>query len=410
MNKIFLKSGAIVLIGTLLYKLAFLAKDIILTSKLGISTELSLFISAFLIPSFLCNTLAQSLQVTSSNYIVHHHNSLSKSFLFSVFKKVFLISLFTYILLILLLPTLFASYNKEQVYYMRTLSLTSIPFFLTMPLRGILGQNLYLNKYYLLNFSLAMISAFALIIYSVISPDPNAVGLMISLSLGSLIELCAVYFANIKVKVINKKAGSEIKFREIFSGLLLQFLLMTPPLIDQMFAQFKGPEYLTIYNYAIKVPNIITTLSMIIASSVLLPFFIENKGKSFYSKISNNKLLFITLVLLCFYLLSPSISDLIVNIIYQRGKFTLSDAINVSHIQRIYFYSSPLTAIFMIYIRYLNAHEMHFYATKLSGTIVILNFIFCVIWFKINRLDLIPYSIIGSYFLTFILFKFRNLK
>jgi peptidoglycan biosynthesis protein MviN/MurJ (putative lipid II flippase) len=108
--------------------------------------------------------------------------------------------------------------------------------------------------------------------------------------------------------------------------------------------------------------------------------------------------------------LSPSISDLIVKIIYQRGKFTLSDAINVSHIQNIYFYSAPLTAIFMIYIRYLNAHEMHSYATKLAGTIVILNFIFCGVWLKMNRLDLIPYSIIGSYVLTLILFKFRKLK
>jgi peptidoglycan biosynthesis protein MviN/MurJ (putative lipid II flippase) len=187
---------------------------------------------------------------------------------------------------------------------------------------------------------------------------------------------------------------------------------MVPPLIDQLYAHVSGARFLTVFNYAIKIPNIMTTISMIIASSVLLPFFLENKDK-IQAKLPDRKKLFGTAALLVlFYLLIPFLSPIIVKIIYERGKFSAADSFDVSMIQTYYFFSAPLTAGFMVYIRYLNAHEKNFRATWLASGVTVCSLIFGYYWTETGRFEYIPFSIIGSYIITISTFliwkKFRS--
>lgn len=407
MSKQIIKSGFIVLIGTMLYKMGFLVKDILLTSKLGVGEELTLFVTSFLIPSFLCNTLAQSLQVSTSNQIVKNQNMLSLSYLQKVFLKTVVIGLVGFLILHLLMPFIFSSFKVEELNSLRLISVLSFPFFIFMPVRGVLGQILYLRQHHLLNFSLALVSPFALIIYLLISQAPSAINLMIVLSVGSMAELLCVFIVAKSLNGIKPNTEVEnehIAIKDILNGLALQLLLMLPPLTDQLFAHLSDTRFLTVFNYANKIPNIITTVCMIIAASVLLPFFIENKDVSFKQKPSNKKLVLLGFGLAAFYVLIPYVSPLIVKLIYERGKFTMEDSFQVSSIQTYYFWSVPITAVFIVYIRYLNANNKHSRAVWLALSVSFFSILSGFFWVKSGNFSYIPFSVVISYIVTAILF------
>lgn len=410
MSQKLLKSGFIVLVGTFLYKFAFLLKDILLTSKMGVGSELTLFVTAFIIPSFLSNTFAQSLQVTASNYIFKSNNTVSIPYLKSVLLKTLSICTIGYSILYLLIPVIFTSFTSQDTDQLRILSLLSLPFFIFMAPRGVLGQVLYLRQKHLLNFSLAIVSPAALIVYILITNAPTAMQLMMTLSIGSVAEFLIVYFIANAVGGISNEAMQgkhAIKSSEMFRGFALQMLLMLPPLVDQILAHFNGSKFLTIFNYAIKIPNIITTISMIVSGSVLLPFFISNKESEVTKKPSKNILLFFGLGFISFLVAIPFVSPLLVKIIYLRGKFTLEDSHQVSLIQSYYFLSAPLTAIFMVYVRYLNAHMRNKEAIQISFSVVTVSVIVGGIFCLMNAYEYIPFSIIVSYFVTFLFFKLK---
>ena len=413
MSRNILKAGIIVLLGTMLYKVAFLAKDILLTSKLGVGDELTLFVTAFLIPSFLCNTLAQSLQVSTSDQIVRSHKSLSLSYLKNIFFKTCLIGIIAFSLIQIIIPYIFSSFKPYEIQNLRFVTLLSFPFFIFITIRGVLGQILYLRQYHLLNFVLALISPISLIIYLLISKSPSALTLMIVLSLGTIAEFFCVLFVTYSLNGIKKNSSDlsdNIKLKDILHGFFLQLLLMLPPLTDQLFAHLSGTRFLTVFNYAIKIPNIIITISMIISASVLLPYFIENKNTNIIKKPSNKKLTLFLCSLVLFYLIIPFVSPIIVQIIYERGKFTLSDSLQVSTIQTYYFWSVPMTSAFMVYVRYLNANQKHSQAVWLALSVSVCSIVFGGVWAHLGLFHFIPFSIIGSYIVTILIFLFYRRK
>ena len=392
------KNSMAVVLGTFIYKVGFLAKDVVLTSKLGLGHELTLFVTAFLVPSFFCNTIAQSLQVGSSPAIVESQKTLSLDYLGKLFLKVLVIGIISFSILTLLIPVIFPSFDAQEISHLRLIGWISMPFFLFMPIRGVLGQVLYLRQHFLLNFSLALVSSFGLIIYLLLFTAPNALELMWALSISSLVETLIVFSVAVACGGIKKKMNSaHMSYREIFFGLVFQFLLMLPPLIDQLLAHLKDARFLTAFSYAIKIPNIITTVSMIVASSVFLPYFLENKGKSVSRSRMKEMALMALAPVIIFWILVPYVSPYIVQLIFQRGAFTAEDTALIASIQTLYFFSAPLTAVFMVYIRYLNAQNSHREASWYLAGLCLLSLAFGLLWKTLGRYDLIPLSIMGSY-------------
>jgi putative peptidoglycan lipid II flippase len=397
-----LKNSIAVVIGTLLYKVGFLAKDIVLTSKMGMGQQLTLFVTAFLIPSFLSNTIAQSLQVSSTAEVMRSDKTISSQFLLRLFVKVLSLGVAGYALLHFLVPFVFTSFAPSELGHLRQGIWLSLPFFLTMPIRGVLGQVLYIREYYLLNFSLALVCPVGMIGYIMLASHPEALGLMQVLAVASVCELIVVYSVVKIVGGIGSHHSSDFGHRKILSGFTFQSLLMLPPLIDQLIAHWFDAQFLTAFSYASKIPNILTTVSMIVASSVFLPFFIEKTGR----EVPTPKRL-IALLAVLFWLTTPFLSPLIVELVFQRGAFTAEDTAQIAALQTLYFISAPLTAIFMVYIRFLNAKGQNREATLWLVWLCSLSLFFGLMWKYLGRHDLIPVSILlsylillGRYFLT----------
>lgn len=397
----FLKKGVSIIIGTLIYKFGFLVKDILLTSKLGISNELTLYLTAYLIPNFLANTFAQALQIGLAHNITENSNQIPFQKIIKVFLYSLIAILILYPVIYFLTPIIFYTENSNEVTSLQNLLFITAPLFLFTPARGAIGQALYQQGHFITNFSLSLITSLSLIIYIYTNNDPTAQGLIGSVALGAIIEFFICFMVGLFLKSISFK--NTIDHRPIEKPIhssILQLLIMLPFIVDQILAHKYSPSFLAIFNYANKVPNIIATLILVYSGSVLLPHFI--KTKPVITQIISKKLI---VLMAAAYVLSifiaPHASLLITELLYQRGKFSLEDTMAVSQIQTLYFYSIPLSAFHMSYVRYLNAkHRMNtaiticFFVLLVSGSIGL--------YFSLNNLShKIPLSILGSYIVTY---------
>lgn len=403
-----IKRSLIVVLGTLGIKVALLIKDILVSQQFGLSFELSLYLSAFLIPSILSNHLGICLQVFATPKLLANKNLISIDLLKQSFMQQFIFTICLYALLILGINILFPQQTTEHLLQLRILLFFTVPFFLLMPIRTLFGQVLYLNNYHASNFLLGFIFPCSMIAYLGLKKNLNSLDLGLILAMSSLLEFFCVYFFLRLKKLIGPDFNSyKTHNTKIVSIFLLQVFISSNLMIDQLFANRAGADFLNIFNYASKVPGIIGSISMILSSSIFLPAFQSLKDNKLKIKLNRRQILGSSVVVAILTFAAYKFSYIITQVIYQRGNFTEEATLQVSQIQSYYFLMAPFTAFFLAFIRYLNAMSQN----RLALSYGLFSFIslWVVDWLllKMGLHHFIPFSVAIGYCIIF-LFHFTQ--
>lgn len=400
-----IKGSFIVVVGALGIKAASLVKDIIVSQKFGISPELGLYLSAFLIPSIISNQLGVCYQVMITPLAAKNNNKLD----FAKFKNTFLQQALLvsaiYLILYFCINWIFPQSNLESYSLLKIILFLTLPYLLLMPIRTMFGQILYINNYHSSNMALGLITPAVVILYLFLKPEPTALDLGFSIAISSIIEFLVTFLFLKKINLITHESNFQYKSEilEILSGLGLQVLISSNLLIDQIYANRAGEEFLSVFNYASKIPGIIGSVSMILTSSIFLPFFQNMKSNN--KKINfNKKKSFIGLTgTITITLVAYFFSYYITKIIYQRGNFDEVATLKVSQVQGNYFLMAPLTAIFLAFIRYLNAMNLNKLAMQYGIISFLSIWISNILFIHFESPTFIPFSVVSGYCIIFLI-------
>jgi peptidoglycan biosynthesis protein MviN/MurJ (putative lipid II flippase) len=398
-----LRGSFIVILGTLGIKVTLLVKDILVSQQFGLSFELALYLSAFLIPSILSNHLGICLQVFATPKLVANNNRISKDLLKQSFLQQLFFTFCLYSLLILGINVIFPQDTVDHLIQLRVLLLFTLPYFLLMPLRTLFGQVLYLNNFHSSNFILGFISPISMITYLSLKKNLDSFDLGLIIAVSSVVEFFCVYFYLKANKLIGADFSSyKIHNAKIVSIFFLQVFISSNLLIDQLFANRAGAEFLAIFNYASKVPGIIGSISMILSSSIFLPAFQSLKDNNLKLKFDKKKLVGSFLLVTLLTIGAYEFSYLITQIIYQRGNFTEEASIQVSQIQSYYFLMAPCTAFFLAFIRYLNAMDQNRLALYYGLFSFVSLWLVDAFLLKMGLHHFIPFSVTIGYCIIFL--------
>ncbi len=415
----------LILVGSviLFVKLVAFYKEICIGNTLGLSLILDTFFIAVLIPGFINNVFASSFQnVFIPNYInlIHSKSNVSSfqstCFILSVILALFL-SIIAYFFTDLFLQNIFP--NKLMSYYflIREQFYILLPCILIWSISSILLGLLQAHEFFIISFAYPIITSISiltcLLFFDILGIKTLAFGVLI----GSILELIFLTFIGIKKKLIR---FSMPNFNDDSIKILLkQFPIKTASslitgstgFVTQYFAANLVIGSIAAINYGTKIPSLINMIITTAVGSISLTYFSKliliDKGQAYknLNRILIYLFVFTTVLSVVIYFYSHNI----IEILFQRKKFTSVDTTRVTSIQQILILYSPFYCCSILLISFLtsmNKNKFMFYASIINLFINLLLSKYLILLMDIKGLALANFIM---YFVNFlVLFSFYS--
>lgn len=434
----FLKSSIIISIFTLISRFFGFIRDIFFAKYLGTGYYSDIFLTAFKLPNFFRNIFAEGAFNSSfvpifASKISENEKDRNKIIDFS--RNIFSIVLYFLLLFTLVIEILmpfvikiiapgFINYNDK---YLLAISLSRITFpyliFISLVslMSGILNS---LNKFVATSV-VPIVLNISFILFSILSSFINiniAYILSIAILIGGLFQFIFIFYFTYKNKIIlypKKIIFDDLtkKFFKIFSnGFLSSGVIQINSMIDGIFStKFVGAiSYIYYTDRIVQLPlALIGTAISLSILSILSKKVNENNGEQFLIQ-EQAILISLFLGIPCSILLF-NLADLVIPFVFERGKFTVGDSLNVIKCLKIYSLAIPsfiLTKIFQTIYFSNQDTKLPLYA---SITSLISNIILNIILTKfIGYKGIILSTVISSFLnisvLLFFLYKKKYIK
>lgn len=411
------KNMLIVVIITLLIKGLALYKERIVGAEYGAGEFLDTFILAMLIPGFISNVFIGAYRnVFIPNYIIELKKGKDiRAFQSTGFLVTALISIFFILVSILFTDVFLESFYGGHTAHFYTL--VRDQFYIVAPSIFFWGISALLKS--LLNidneFTLTSLGG-------IITPLPIIIGLFyfqdtfglhtlaISTLIGSLLGFIYLLTLALNRNLIRlgkpdfKSENVRMMFRQVFPKVSSGFLTGLLPVTDKYFAAQIIEGSVTALRYGLSIPAAITGMLVVAVNNVLLPHFskmvIDNKAGAFKALFKNLKIMFVGAALVALFLIF--ISQELVELFFEKGKFSAENTATVTKIQIIFLIYTPFTICGMVLVNFLTSINKNAFMAYVSFGAMSLNFILDFILIK-------HYGVFGIAICTTCVYVIRSL-
>lgn len=365
-------------------------KELLVSSKFGLSEFLDTFALAILIPSFIQNVFIGAIKnIFIPNYIAEKKTTKKlDEFQLLVLAIISLIVIFSLAVVILFdnifIKILYPNHSKE--YY----SLITSQLHLVLPCLFFWGVNGFLsalleisNKFFYSSVAPIFISIVTIINITLYKEYLGNKVLAISMLIGCILSFIyliigSYYYKTIKIKKIKLfrlNNNMKLMLKQIPAKTTSGLLTGINPFVDQIFAAQLIIGSISALNYGNKLPSFGITILMVAIGNVLLPHFstlvVTDLRKAYKELFKILKYIFLgtLIIILILVIFSPEI----VHLIFERGHFTKKDTLVVSNVQRIIFLQVPFFVCTLILVKFLTSINKNGFMAWVSLVNLIIN-------------------------------------
>lgn len=381
---------------TMIIKAVAFYKETMIAGAFGLSEILDTFLIAMLVPSFIQSIFINSLKnIFIPNYISDMKSGGPKSSFQSV---IFLIAfgicaisvliafLSTDVFIHLIYPghtPEFYQLIKDQLFYV-------LPCLFLWGLSSVLHGLLEIENRFLIATIPDFFSILTMILFLIFLRDElGHMVLALGTLAGSTLSFSILLFFTIKYKdlslsrpVLNNNV--KLMIRQLPAKVSASFLSAINNYVDQFFAAQLIAGSITAISYGIRIPYFGIAIVTMALGSVLLPHFsrmVNEDVKSAYKHLFKTlKVVFISSSI--FVIIAIFMSDWLIEVLFERGKFTHDDTLKVSLIQKIIFVHVPFYLCTLIIVKFLTSINKNSFMAWISLANLIINLVLNIIFVK----------------------------
>ena len=353
----FLKNTFLFSIGTFFSRILGFGRELVFSYVFGASFFSDLFFACFRIPNLLRRLLAEgTLSFAYINVYSELENEkgekeslrLSSAF----FNWIFLITFFLYILVIFfsydIVYIMLKGFSPEKLVYASIILKWVFPFIIFISLGSIFSGFLNMKGSFFIPavsssfLNIALITA-VLVFYT---KDPVLMGKILGLSviIAGFLQFALLWWysrkSGFKYSFILKDKNVKKMFFYFIPGTFAMAISQLNIVIDSFFASYLpdgGYSWLWYSNRIVQFPLAIFGVAM---ANVLTPYIAKNREKSMVSSSLLKTFKYNSLILIPVTIGIMVYSREFIQIVFQRGRFTSNDVLNVSTL--LFYYASGL--------------------------------------------------------------------
>lgn len=413
----------LVAVITLVVKLVAFYKEMRIGSSLGLSMILDTFLIAALVPGFINNVFASSFQnVFIPNYINELKDSTrirgfrTASILLSL-GLACLLSLLAFIFSDLLLENIYPGKSSPYYELIRIQSLILIPCITFWSISSIISGMLEAQGLFKFSSVYSVLTSLSMIICLLYNEKLGSATLALGMTIGSAAELLFLILVARKHNVLSlskpdfRMDSVKILSRQFPIKAASSLLTGSTSFVTQFFAAELTVGSIGAINYGTKIPSLITVIVTTAIGSVSLPYFskliMTDRPKAYQSL--NKAMIYVFLITSVMSFSVYLFSNMIIEILFQRGSFTATDTLKVASIQQILIFYIPFYSCNILIIKFLtsiNKNTFMLYASIVNLVLNILLSKYLVVRFDIQGLAFSNLAMnIVNFFVLFIFLR-----
>ncbi|MEH1853783.1 MAG: murein biosynthesis integral membrane protein MurJ [Nostoc sp.] len=397
-----------VAIGTALVKGVAVVKELVVAWKFGTGDALDAFLIALLVPSFIVNVVANSFNAALIPTYIRVREQEGQKAAQKLFSGIIVWSLtllgITTILMIvgapLYLPLIATGFSSEKLNLTMKMLYTMAPIVLLSGIITIWSSVLNAGEKFVLvalsPASTSIITIGFLLVFSSLGSFALVAGLVGGAVLEILLLGIALHRQGISLRP--KWYGFDPHLREVAGQYIPMiagsFLMCSTVLVDQSMAAMLSPGSVAALNYGNRVIALPITLASTALSAAVIPYFSKMVAHQDWKSIRHTlrhylKIIFIVTVPVS--LLFIVFSEQIVELLFQRGSFTVNDTNLVANIQVYFAFQIPFFVANILVVRLISAMQLNQILMQISGLSFIINIVlnyFLMQWMGISGIAL----------------------
>jgi len=422
--------AAMVTVGgfTALVKLAAVAKEIAVAYQFGTGDEIDAFLMAFLVPQFVVNLIAGSLNAALIPTYIQVREQEGQGAAQRVLSSVMVLSVgFLAALSVVLaltasyiLPLVASGFAAEKLALTHSLYYVLLATLILSGLATTWGAILNAENRFALAAVVPVATSIVTVLLVVMAKHWGSYVLAIGVVGGALIEtsLLGWGLAREGVLLVPRWCGTSPAVKQVLAQyapmVAAAFLMGGTTLVSQSMAAMLSPGSVSALAYGGKVTNLILGVGALAVSTAVLPHFSRMVTMTDWHGLRHTLLTYSRLLLMVTLPLTFGLiyfSEPVVAVLFQRGAFTEADTHLVGQVQAMYLLQVPVYVLIMLYVRLIAALKVTYLmiwgnVINLSVCIV-LNYVlmqqfgvagialatsfmyltsFCFVWFVSSRL------------------------
>ncbi len=412
--------GTAIIVGivTAFVKVGSVLKELVIAWKFGTSDELDAFFIAFMIPSFVINIVAGSLQSSLIPTYIQVREKEGKKAAQNLFSgatvwAIVMLVVTTVIMLVtatIYLPLLARGFDKQKLDLTFKMLFAISPLILLNGIIVIWGSILNAGERFVIAAFTPVCTSVVTVILLLSFEHWKTFSLIAGLIVGAAIETVILGIALHRqgISLIPKWYGFDAHLRQVSNQYLPMMtgvmLMCSTGLVDQGMAAMLSPGSVAALNYGNRVPGLLLTFVTTALSTAVLPYFSKMVAHQDWVGIRRtlkNYLLLIMIASLPLAGILVVFSEPIVSFLFQRGSFTVSDTRLVAQIQTCYILQIPFylgCTLLVRLISSINSNQILMYG---AGINLIANIYFNYLFMQKLGIAGIALSTSGVYLISF---------
>lgn len=391
-NRKIFGAAVIVGMGVGLSKLASVVKELVVAWKFGTGDELDAFLIAFVVPSFINNVVAGSFNAALIPTYIQVQEKEGKKASQKLFSGAIVWStgllaitmLFMLTAAPLYLPRIATGFNAEKLDLTYKFLWALSPFLLLSGIHttwiAVLNAG---ERFALASISQTITPTFTIILLLI----GNSLGvfmLVIGLVGGGLLETVIIGIALHRqgVSLVPKWYGFDSNLSQVanqYTPMIAgAFLMCSSSLVDQSMAAMLSPGSVAALNYGNRVIALPITLTTTALSTAVIPYFSKMVAHQDWQSVRHTLkryLGFIFVFTVPMMMLFIIFSEMIVQLLFQRGSFTANDTHIVAQIQTYFAFQIPFYVANILVVRLISSMKLNQILMWVSGFNLIINIV-----------------------------------
>jgi putative peptidoglycan lipid II flippase len=366
--------GAALTVGlfTASVKLASTGKELVVAHKFGTGDDLDAFLIALVLPFFIVNVVAGSFNAALIPSYIQVREQEGKKAAQRLFSGAAIGSLglliITTILMVvsapLYLPKIAAGFSAEKLNLTFQLLCVTAPLVLLSGMITLWSAVLNAGERFALAAVSPIITPIVSILLLLIFKPWGIFALPIGLVCGAVLELVVLGTALNRqgISLRPKWYGFDTHLRRVaaqYAPMIAgSFLMCSTSLVDQSMAAILSPGSVSALNYGNKVIAIPISLTTTALSTAVIPYFSKMVARNDWTGLRRTLLKFMQIAFVITMALTGFLivfSELIVQILFQRGSFTVRDTHLVAQIQSCFALQIPFYVVGILFVRLISA-------------------------------------------------------
>jgi putative peptidoglycan lipid II flippase len=384
---------ATIIIGlfTGLSKFVSVGKELVVAWRFGTGDQIDSFVMTMVMPYFVTTVVANSLSTALiPTYIKVREESpkaaqqLLSGIMTRAIGLLIVISIAVPVTAPLYLPIMASGFTDTKLELTNRLLWMVSPSILLSGIINILGGIMNAGEKFALAAFSPVLSPLASVAMLFIFPAWGIYALAAGLICGTFIEMIVLGIAlqrqgiDLRPRWLKSDTNLDVVIKEYFPVMVGSFLMCSTNLVDQSMAAMLAPGSVAALGYAFRVIALPLSLVTLALGTSVVPYFSKTIAQKDWRKINHTfkyylRLIFITTIPLT--LLFVFASKLIVQVLFERGSFTVESTQLVSQIQILYALEIPFFVASIFVVRLINSLGINNYLAWGSAINLIANII-----------------------------------